>query len=93
MLRYTLEFEQKIADCKLQSDKTFFLSNAMWRETYWHEERQTPKTSYPFISRVPIIPMIRLQNARSSTSGRRKSSLLKLSPGSLACAKPQGDVL
>lgn len=38
MLEYSLELEQKIADCKLQAEKTFFILLLCGEGFYWHED-------------------------------------------------------
>jgi hypothetical protein len=48
MLEYTLELEQKIADCKLQADKTFFVLMLCGEGFYWGEDELEDFVSFYF---------------------------------------------
>lgn len=89
MLEYTLELEQKIADCKLQADKTFFVLMLCGEGFYWREDELEDFVSFYLTgahrSDDPF------SKAESKYIGERKLTLRKTISRFACMRRPQGN--
>jgi hypothetical protein len=90
MLEYTLEFEQKIADCKLQADRTFFVLMLCGEGFYWHEDELEDFVSFYLTgahrSDDPFA------KAEAKYIGEKKLKLARTISRFACMRRPQGDV-
>ena len=90
MLEYTLELEQKIADCKLQADKTFFALMLCWEGFYWHESELEDFVSFYFTGAHRFDDPF--SKAETKYIGERKLKLARTISRFACMRRPQGDV-
>lgn len=90
MLEYALELEQKIADCKLQADKTYFVLMLCGEGFYWHEGELEDFVAYYFTgSHRSDDPF---SKAEAQHMGEKKLQLARTISRFACMRRPQGRV-
>lgn len=90
MLEYALELEQKIAECKLQAENTFFVLMLCGEGFYWHEDELEDFVAFYFTgthrSDDPFA------KAEVQYMGEKRLQLAKTISRFACMRRPQGDV-
>jgi hypothetical protein len=90
MLEYTLELEQKIAECKLQMEKTFFVLLLCGEGFYWHEDELEDFVAFYFSgSHRSDDPFAK---AEAKYMDEKKLKLTRMISRFACMRRPQGEV-
>jgi hypothetical protein len=89
-LEYTLELEQKIAECKLQVEKTFFVLLLCGEGFCWHEDELEDFVTFYFLgSHRSDDPFAK---AEAKYMGEKKLKFARLISRFACMRRPQGEV-